>query len=152
MGAYHIKEFAHKVQAAAPTGYFITVNYQKDEQPSREFGLFRKRDDKQVASIKAQTLPGCCGVLVIHGLVGFQGHSGVVPLVQAITAGAKKTKYGQAILTLLRDSVLIPELQHVGWHVAQTFVNGKTDNQVSTLIRELEQTPREVRRDETRGE
>jgi hypothetical protein len=154
MGAYHIKAYARKVQGSAPKGHFIEVSFQKDEQASREFSLYRSRDEKHMATIKAETLSGCCGVLVIHHLTMFGngGADALVNLIEAAAIGGQKAKYGQALLTLLNTSILIPELEHRGWSKSVTFLNGKTNNMVAVLCKTLVQAARPAHRDETGGE
>jgi len=155
MGAYHIQGFARKVQESAPRGHFIEVSFDKKQQPSGEFTLYRSRDEKHVATVKAETLPGCCGVIVLHHLLlfGNNGEDALVNLIEAAAIGAQKAKYGLAVLTLLSNSTLIPELEHRGWNKSTTFLNGKTNNLVTVLHKILVQAVRPViKRTETGGE
>lgn len=157
MGHQNIREFTRRIQAAAPAGYFIDVEEPiRNEEHWRGLSLIRRsnKDATSEASLRVQTMPGCCGVVILHQFRGYGKTAmlSLMKLVEAVTTGAQRAKYGQAVLTLLNDSELIPLLEHAAWGKATVFLNGKTDNSVATLIKLLPQEARPQRRNNTGGE
>lgn len=158
MAHNNIRDFMRRIQAAAPSGYFVDVTepMRNEDRAWRSISLIKRNnpDATAEATLEVQSLPGCCGVVILHNFrsYGKAAMLSLMKLIEAATTGAQRVKYGQAILTLLVDSELIPLLEHAGWGKASVFLNGKTDNRVSVLMKELPQTPRPQRRNNTGGE
>ena len=125
MGARHHNRFVGFVVAAATGRYFIQEqfdDYKKpNEVPYKTLSLMARKTNNELATVKAQTLPGCCGVLLLHGFTG--SAENCQKLIEFTTAGAKQAKYGLVLFTLRASGRTEDQLA--------TFSNGKTGNQVT---------------------
>lgn len=150
MGALHTSQFGRKLQAEVTGKYFVREehlhNRNDPDGVARKYELYTRKDDKWQASLVMQPLPGCCGVALFYNLVGEADK--VAILVNASYAAAQKARFGLALLTLRSESAIIPKLDAT----ATPFLNGKTDNSVSMVVKVLPQTPRERRTRDTDGE
>ena len=74
MGAQHTATLGKKLQLAAKGRLCVIASYVNEkyegENPSRRYGLLDRKDGSTLASMTIQTLPGCCGVLVLHSFQG----------------------------------------------------------------------------------
>lgn len=163
MGATHRSNLARSLQAAAKGRYFVVIDaptkdsvgvnnrIQSEDLPYIVVNLKSRKDPaKFLASMNAQTLPGCCGVVVFYNFAGDKEK--VADLIKIGYAGAKLAGYGMVQLTLLLNSALIelivPDV-HTG---SGTFRNGKTNNTVALITKNLDQPERAPIRNDTGGE
>ena len=107
-----------------------------------------------------QSLPGCCGVLVVHSFTGEV--KPVVEFIKTAMRAAKRAGYGQVLFTLRSDSAILesfPQEPVTGdngdgtvYYPRAVFRNGKTNNMIALVTINLEQPERTVRRNDTAGE
>lgn len=154
MGYKHTEVGVIHIEAAAPNGYLIratpvrSVPYNKIrtgtvEDPRRELKLFsRASPDVCLAKMNIQTLPGCCGVLVLSGFYSYSygknaaavGQANIQKLILAGTEGARKAKFGAVMMTVLDDATL-----SIRPSAEETFRNGKTGRLVRLEFLDLQQ-------------
>lgn len=176
MGARHVSQLGSYLKAAAGSRFYVTeagaklfTIYNREghferqvegfnvDVPSRKYDLRSSLTTKTLASMAVQSLPGCCGVCVLHSFSGEVKY--ITHFIRFGIQAAKKAGYGQVLFTLRSDSSVLaefaetpgvssaaPPIQH------HTFRNGKTNNMVSLVTINLMQPERTVRRDDTAGE
>lgn len=165
MGQAHVETLSRALQAEAKGKFYIQPKLRfftsKDgksimgleEGPEVAYELReRGKDNRLRASFKVQSLPGCCGVLLMHSFTG--DPDGACELIKIGCTAAQRTGYGLAALTLRAGSEIIPKLEGFfggGW-TQQAFLNGKTDNEVILLIKILPQDRKEKKVRATEGE
>lgn len=164
MGATHRFNLARSLQAVAKGKYFVIVEsptkesvgannrVQSEDLPYIVVSLRARKDPaKFLASMNAQTLPGCCGVVVFYNFAGDKAR--VAELIEIGYAGAKLAGYGEALLTLVSGSGVAERLRVTpDFGAGYEFRNGKTNNMVVMIAKDLEQAPRAPIRNDTGGE
>jgi hypothetical protein len=94
--------------------------------------LRKKAEPKaNLAQMRAQTLPGCCGVMLFYSFYG-QKPENIKRLIEAGFTAAQKTGYGMGMYTMRNDSHAITD-------DGFAFLNGKTGNEVAFVTRVLKQ-------------
>ena len=128
MSAEHRNTFGKFLQAETKGKYFVTrifKGYTKpDEDNYHQWELRLRKKDVFAASFRCQVLPGCCGILLIHGLKGSEEH--LLEFLQIATSAAKRAKFGTVLLSLLNSGAAEPLST-----ARHSFVNGKTGNTVT---------------------
>jgi hypothetical protein len=132
MGVKHVEDFSQAVQAAVSGPYFVVVDNVERAyaQKSRTLRLLGKSNRTELAALTTRSLPGCCGICLIHGFSG--GAKAIAKLIGFVGAGAKTVGYGAVLLTLVSTSPIAAVLLEAGWTEIRS-VNGKTGNTVSTF-------------------
>ena len=139
MSTKHVEKFTHRLQAvAAETAIFkkgrvyvaLKSRYEKDGlPPNKTYELRSCKNNDVLATMTAQSLPGCCGIILFHT---FSGDADKVAKFIGIGVEAgRRSGYGSALLTLREGSSIIELLPS---HTGHTFVNGKTGNRI-TIVR-----------------
>lgn len=137
MGATHKTQLVGFIQAAATGRYYIQEHPELYKVPDQvgyqTVSLRERKSSKELARCRFQTLPGCCGILLLHNFSGLDG--AVVQLVEIITRAAKKAKYGLVLFSL--------RIGHWTGTSLTQFVNPKTNNRIGLygLETEAEATP-----------
>lgn len=166
MGASHRLNLAKGIKAAAGGRYFVDVEMPTESRLGEnnrirmvdlEYQVItlyhRLNPFKSLASMNAQTLPGCCGVVVFSRFNGREARD-VARLIGFGYAGAKSAGYGMAQLTLLRDSAILPLIGATPLleDEENVFRNAKTNNMIVLVTNNLEQPERAPIRNDTGGE
>ena len=127
MSAEHYNKLTSYLHAEAKGGVYVQEHvlvYRKpDEVPYRTIKLMRRRDNTELAKVRYQVLPGCCGVLLLHNFGGEQ--SEVLRLIQIVKAAAKRANYGLVLYSLVQRG------QEVAANPIAEFTNPKTNNIVA---------------------
>lgn len=154
MSQEHVKQLGDRLAAEARGRHYVeeTLYSYDTKEGKRVFGTLagskeRRYDlkdratSRSVATLRVESLPGCCGILLLHGFWGEPRH--VITFIEMACRAGKRSGYGQVMLTLRAESDIAVRLLDAGWTV-QTFLNGKTNHTVTLLTKTLEQTPRTV--------
>lgn len=176
MGARHVSQLGSLLKAEAGRRYYVVEagarvfsiytregNFQQQvegfdvDKPNRAYELRSSLTTKTLAKMSVQSLPGCCGVCVLHSFSGEPKY--VTEFIRTGIRAAKRAGYGQVLFTLRSDSQILqsfvpedihPELPVPTFHIQ--FRNGKTNNSVTLVTVHLPQAERTARRDDTAGE
>ncbi len=176
MGAAHVKTLGSFLQAESGRRYYVTPStrhfpvydnhgtFQRNVEgvdassPDQRFSLRSVLTTREVASMVVQSLPGCCGVCVVHS---FRGDSAkVVEFIKIAVKAAKRAGYGQLLFTLKVDSTILDSFRpeesaadgddgRIDW---ARFRNGKTNNLVTLVTIYLHQDEKQPSRSDTAGE
>ena len=114
MGARHVNQLSSLLKAEAGRRYFVTKVTKLYRQHGSDFTSIQGIDINQpsqtfelrpvlraltvVAKMSVQSLPGCCGVCVLHSFSGETKH--VVEFIKVGIRAAKRAGYGQVLFTL----------------------------------------------------
>lgn len=174
MGARHVSQLGSYLKAAAGSRFYVTeagaklfTIYNREghferqvegfnvDVPSRKYDLRSSLTTKTLASMEMQSLPGCCGVCVLHSFSGEVKY--ITHFIRFGIQAAKRAGYGQVLFTLRSDSSILesfpdPATSLDGEVRQHQFRNGKTNNLVTTTIIHIDQPERTARRDDTAGE
>jgi hypothetical protein len=153
MGIAHNRDLQDKLQAEARGRYYITLEQQSfqtekknwvtgvdDSRPERKYALVNRSDYKKVAGMTIQSLPGCCGVVLLSNFNGAKAED-IAKFIDIACEAARKAGYGYALLTLRAESRILEVLTTGDFH-RTGFLNGKTGNQVTVYGRVLPQQPK----------
>jgi len=129
MGAQHQTQFVGFIQAEAKGRYFVQEHVEAykrpDEIPFKTVSLRARKDNAELAKVRFQTLPGCCGVVLLHNFSGTDEN--IHAFLQVIRAAARRAKYGAVLYTLVQG-------HNVGGTTVRTFRNPKTGNNVEIFV------------------
>ena len=167
MGARHVSQLGSLLKAEAGKRYFVIEAGAKQfaifnregtavrhvegfdvNEPSRKYDLRSTLTMKSLAGMSIQSLPGCCGVCVLHSFSGETKH--VVEFIKSGVRAAKRAGYGLVEFTLRSDSAILTEFES-GVDRLQ-FRNGKTNNMVTRVAVYIDQPERTAQRNDTAGE
>lgn len=141
MGQRHLSS-VYKLLSSEVKGKFSLVRelrYEEDKKNDQRYTLVNRKTQKESSSLTFRSLPGCCGVALLHSFKG--DRKDVVEFINYVLKAVKRAKYGQVLLTLRSDSRIIESLPtHEGFE----FLNGKTGNKVVTILINLEAEPARV--------
>lgn len=153
MGVAHNKDLQDKLQAEARGRYYIVLEQQSfkteekkwvtgvdDSCPERRYALVNRSDYNKVAGMTIQSLPGCCGVVLMSNFNGSKAQD-IAKFIDIACEASRKAGYGYALLTLRAESKILEFLTTGDFH-RTGFLNGKTGNQVTVYTRTLPQEPK----------
>jgi hypothetical protein len=146
MGYAHSTKLGKYLAAEAKGKYAvisIEPSYDRErESPARKYELI-KRDGKVAAGMTVQSMPGCCGVCVLHS---FKGEAqGVTDFLNIGLRAAKRSGYGMVLCTLKTGSSILDQLPPADGDVRKSFLNGKTGNLITLAAVDLHQAPPEAK-------
>jgi len=127
MGAYHIGEFEkafYKVLSKKDFD-FIATGAAGFNKPNNQFSLVVKSTQQPYATFGAQTLPGCCGVLLVDHVRAKDPKKVLALIVKA----ASLAKYGVVMHTQIEGTALANQVES-----KHAFVNPKTGNLVEVHV------------------
>ena len=145
MGANHLTKLGRRLSAEAKGKYAVTQvrRYDEDKRSDQRYELVQRKDDKTVATMSVQSLPGCCGIALFHNFSG--NADGITEFVRIGREAARKAGYGLSLVTFRAGNDV---LGHIGGERIE-FVNGKTGNTVVVVTTVLPQETKPVRATET---
>ena len=148
MGYRHTNNLSRCLALEARGKYaLITIEpaYEDERKlPQRRYEL-HTRAGVHVATMTAQSLPGCCGVCVLHSFSGT--NEGLKDFIDIGHRAAKRAGYGTVLLTLRALSPILDLLPRPGEEDHRmTFRNGKTDNLVTIVATNIPQAPKKKAR------
>lgn len=160
MGMRHVNAMSKFLALEARGQYaLVTVEPAYDEErrlPQRRYELHTRKGD-HVATMTAQSLPGCCGICVLHSFSGT--NEGIRDFIDIGFKAAKRAKYGMVLFTLkLGNPILdmVPFLDRVAGDVQEFragFMNGKTGNLVTVVMKVTgAPPPKKAKRQAVEGE
>ena len=175
MGARHVSQLGSLLKAEAGKRYFVIEAGAKQfaifnregtavrhvegfdvNEPSRKYDLRSTLTMKSLAGMSIQSLPGCCGVCVLHSFSGEVKH--ITEFIKSGIRAAKRAGYGMVLFTLRSDSGILGSFLEAEVPASYTinnrldFRNGKTNNTVTTVTINLTQPERTAQRNDTAGE
>lgn len=145
MSLEHIKKFTLSMAAEAKNKHVVLqlVRYDEDRKSDKVYEMYPRagllagqENPPKLATLHAQSLPGCCGVCLLHTFKGVAKE--VETLIEYACGAAEKQGYGLIFLTLVEGSALVTTLVNNHHFVDHTFRNGKTGRVISTLSRNLD--------------
>lgn len=118
MGAQHQSALGNYIHhEASKSGYFVREHaepYRKPEDVAfRTYALHAKKKGSEIARVKTQVLPGCCGILLLHNFSGEDVH--VAILIDIIKRAAAKGSFGLVLFSLVsghRDDDAVTEFRN----------------------------------------
>lgn len=146
MGARHIDNLAKHLAAAAKGRYALVREVRYDHHGQSEYerqdGRFQlvNRAGVEEASFTAGSLPGCCGVLLIHSFKGAKAKH-IADFIGIAVRAAKAARYGALTFTLQSRSKVLDLYPLDDGQVRKIFVNGKTGNPIVSVFIDLHAAP-----------
>ena len=138
MGYTHNTGFETAVNQVLPGRMYAVFQHCEKMPQQSEVVLYTKGNGHTYARFMAQSLPGCCGVLVLYYVEGYGRTQQTtlkraVDCVDVVCKAAKRAKYGCVLMTQRVDSAIVAVLPQELWRSAPVFVNGKTDRKLVML-------------------
>lgn len=134
MGAQHTSQFTRALQAEARGKFYVTQvirDFERpDQHPYRRYALINRGSvGTEVAAMSAQTLPGCCGILLLHNFSG--SDRDINAFIGMAVKAAARVGYGLVLLSVTAAHEAVA--QGIGPQYAVEFTNPKTGNVVRVV-------------------
>ncbi len=154
MGQRHLSKIYKHLVAESSGGLFKKysvlrdVRYDEDKQHDQRYILINRKTTKEHAKMTLRSLPGCCGVAILHSFTGDPEH--VAEFIKLGISACKKAGYGQLMFTLRMNSKILDLVVKTDDDSRHSFMNGKTGNVVTSVHIDLKQAPPKAK--DTEGE
>jgi hypothetical protein len=139
MGAQHITDMAKFLALSATSDLtpVRVVRYDEEKKHDARYSFLDPKGQEKV-SMTIRSMPGCCGVCLLHSFNG-RAETLAKAIKIAITA-AKRANYGQVLFTLVSTSRVLEVLRDIPHSSLQAWTNGKTGRVIVTYTVDLKAT------------